>query len=98
MTRGSAHQPVSPCRRRDNPFPLALPKIARSFDFHSLHLTRSPMSANYEVRGNVAVITLDNPPVNGLGLDTRKGITDGLDKALDDAAVKAIVVTGAGKA
>jgi 3-hydroxyacyl-CoA dehydrogenase len=56
------------------------------------------MSANYEVRGNVAVITLDNPPVNGLGLDTRKGITDGLDKALDDAAVKAIVVTGAGKA
>ena len=56
------------------------------------------MSANYEVRGNVAVITLDNPPVNGLGLDTRKGITDGLDKAQADAAVKAIVITGAGKA
>jgi 3-hydroxyacyl-CoA dehydrogenase len=30
------------------------------------------MSANYEVRGNVAVITLDNPPVNGLGYDTRR--------------------------
>ena len=29
------------------------------------------MSANYEVRGDVAVITLDNPPVNGLGYDTR---------------------------
>ncbi|HEX6706548.1 MAG TPA: 3-hydroxyacyl-CoA dehydrogenase NAD-binding domain-containing protein [Albitalea sp.] len=56
------------------------------------------MSANYEVRGNVAVITLDNPPVNGLGHETRKGITDGLDKALDDAAVKAVVITGAGKA
>jgi 3-hydroxyacyl-CoA dehydrogenase len=56
------------------------------------------MSANYEVRGNVAVITLDNPPVNGLGFDTRKGVTDGLQKALDDAAVKAIVITGAGKA
>ena len=39
------------------------------------------MSATYEVRGNVAVITLDNPPVNGLGYETRKGITDGLDKA-----------------
>ena len=39
------------------------------------------MSAKYEVRGNVAVITLDNPPVNGLGHDTRKGITDGLDRA-----------------
>jgi 3-hydroxyacyl-CoA dehydrogenase len=56
------------------------------------------MSANYEVRGNVAVITLDNPPVNGLGHETRKGITDGLDRALEDAAVKAIVIAGAGKA
>ena len=56
------------------------------------------MSATYEVRGTVAVITLDNPPVNGLGYETRKGITDGLDKAADDAAVKAIVITGAGKA
>ena len=56
------------------------------------------MSANYEVRGNVAVITMDNPPVNGLGFDTRKGLTDGLAKALADDAVVAVVVTGAGKA
>ena len=26
------------------------------------------MSANYEVKGSIAVITLNNPPVNGLGL------------------------------
>ena len=56
------------------------------------------MSATYELRGNVAVITLDNPPVNGLGHATRLGITQGLDKAQADAAVKAIVITGAGKA
>ena len=56
------------------------------------------MSANYELRGDVAVITMDNPPVNGLGYDTRRGIVDGLDRALADAKVKAIVVTGAGKA
>ena len=56
------------------------------------------MSANYELRGNVAVITLDNPPVNGLGHATRLGLVNGLDKALADAAVKAIVITGAGKA
>src|SRR5882672_7571803 len=56
------------------------------------------MSANYELRGNVAVITLDNPPVNGLGYATRLGIVNGLDKAIADAAVKAIVITGAGKA
>ena len=56
------------------------------------------MSANYELRGNVAVITLNNPPVNGLGHETRLGITTGLEKAHADANVKAIVITGAGKA
>jgi len=56
------------------------------------------MSANYELRGNVAVITLDNPPVNGLGHATRLGIVNGLDQAIANAAVKAIVITGAGKA
>ena len=56
------------------------------------------MSANYELRGDVAVITMDNPPVNGLGYDTRRGILEGLDKAHFDPKVKAIVLTGAGKA
>jgi 3-hydroxyacyl-CoA dehydrogenase len=56
------------------------------------------MSASYEVKGGVAVITLNNPPVNGLGHGTRSGIFDGLKKALADNAVKAIVITGAGKA
>ena len=56
------------------------------------------MSATYELRGPVAVITLDNPPVNGLGWETRKGVTDGLDRAQADERVQAIVITGAGKA
>ncbi|MES2953877.1 MAG: 3-hydroxyacyl-CoA dehydrogenase NAD-binding domain-containing protein [Pseudomonadota bacterium] len=56
------------------------------------------MTAKYEVHGSVAVITLDNPPVNGLGYSTRVGITDGLQKANADAAVKSIVLTGGGKA
>jgi len=56
------------------------------------------MSASYEVRGAVAVITMDNPPVNGLGYATRVGITDGLAKAQADDKVVAIVITGAGKA
>ncbi len=56
------------------------------------------MSASFELRGNIAVITLDNPPVNGLGLDTRLGITQGLEKAEADPAVKAIVITGGGNA
>ncbi|WP_096662403.1 3-hydroxyacyl-CoA dehydrogenase NAD-binding domain-containing protein [Polaromonas sp. AET17H-212] len=56
------------------------------------------MTAKYEVHGSVAVITLDNPPVNGLGHATRVGITDSLQKANADAAVKSIVLTGAGRA
>ena len=56
------------------------------------------MSATYEVRGAVAVITMNNPPVNGLGYATRRAIADGMEQAHADAAVKAIVLTGAGKA
>ncbi len=56
------------------------------------------MSASYEVHGAVAVITLDNPPVNGLGYATRKAVAEGIDRAEADAAVKAVVITGAGKA
>ncbi len=56
------------------------------------------MTAQYQVHGDVAIITLNNPPVNGLGLSTRQGIADGMAKANADAAVKAIVITGAGKA
>ncbi|NUZ08226.1 3-hydroxyacyl-CoA dehydrogenase NAD-binding domain-containing protein [Piscinibacter koreensis] len=56
------------------------------------------MSASYETRGHVAVITLNNPPVNGLGYATRSEIYAGLQRAEADAAINAIVITGAGKA
>ncbi len=56
------------------------------------------MTADYKVHGDIAVITLNNPPVNGLGYATRVALTDGLSKANDDVAVKAIVITGAGTA
>ena len=56
------------------------------------------MSADYKVHGDVAVISLNNPPVNGLGLSTRQAITEGVEKAVQDASIKAIVVTGHGKA
>ena len=56
------------------------------------------MTATYQVNGDVAVITLNNPPINGLGYATRAGIADGLAKANADAAVKAIVITGGGRA
>jgi 3-hydroxyacyl-CoA dehydrogenase len=56
------------------------------------------MSASYELRGAVAVITMNNPPVNGLGYATRVDIAAGFDRAMADPAVKAVVLTGGGKA
>ncbi len=56
------------------------------------------MAVDYTTRDGVAVITLNNPPVNGLGLSTRSGIVSGIDQALQDDSVSAIVIIGAGKA
>ena len=56
------------------------------------------MSADYMVKDGVAVITLNNPPVNGLGLETRTAAVNAIGRAQIDDAVRAIVITGAGKA
>ena len=56
------------------------------------------MSVNYKIRESIAVLTLDNPPVNGLGLSTRRGLLESLTKALDDSQVRGIVVTGGRRA
>ncbi len=56
------------------------------------------MSASYEVRDGIAVITLNNPPVNGLSIATRSAVAAGIDQVEADASVTAVVITGAGKA
>jgi len=48
----------------------------------------------YATHGSTAVLTMNNPPVNGLGHALRSAILSGLDRALADAAVRAIVLTG----
>ena len=54
--------------------------------------------AQYAAHGDVAVITMSNPPVNGLGHALRTGIVEGVRRAQADPAIVAIVITGAGKA
>jgi 3-hydroxyacyl-CoA dehydrogenase len=56
------------------------------------------MSVNYETRDGVAILSMQNPPVNGLGLSTRRGLMESLARAIDDDSVKAIVVTGGSRA
>jgi 3-hydroxyacyl-CoA dehydrogenase len=56
------------------------------------------MTARYEVRDKVAIVILENPPVNGLGFATRADIVESLDQAGSDPDVVAIVLAGAGRA
>jgi 3-hydroxyacyl-CoA dehydrogenase len=53
---------------------------------------------HYAVRDGIAVLTLNNPPVNGLSNALRTALMDGLKKAEADAAVQAVVITGSAKA
>jgi 3-hydroxyacyl-CoA dehydrogenase len=50
-----------------------------------------------DVRGGVAVVRVDNPPVNALGRAVRDGIYDAVTRAQQDAAVQALVLVCAGK-
>jgi 3-hydroxyacyl-CoA dehydrogenase len=51
---------------------------------------------SFEVRSGVAVLKLDNPPVNSLGHELRQAIVEGLERANADPAVEALVLIGSG--
>ena len=51
----------------------------------------------YTKHGDIAVITINNPPVNALSPGVPEGIAQGIDRAASDHAVKAAVVIGAGR-
>ncbi|MFT4825261.1 MAG: 3-hydroxyacyl-CoA dehydrogenase [Halioglobus sp.] len=52
---------------------------------------------DYAVEERIAVITIDNPPVNALSQGVRQGLKDGIAKALADADVNGIVIHCAGR-
>jgi len=51
----------------------------------------------YDVEDGVAVITIDNPPVNALAPGMRESIIDGVARANADPGIDAIVLIGAGR-
>ncbi len=55
------------------------------------------MTAEYRVDSGVAIVTLRNPPVNGLNHATRQGVVEAITRANQDSAVRAIVLNGEGK-
>ncbi|MCG5074181.1 3-hydroxyacyl-CoA dehydrogenase NAD-binding domain-containing protein [Paraburkholderia tagetis] len=55
----------------------------------------SPVS--HELRGKVLLVTVDNPPVNALGVDVRRGLAAAIEHAEANAAVQAVLIVGAGR-
>jgi len=51
----------------------------------------------YEAGGGIAVITIDNPPVNALGSGVLEAIEAGIARGLADPSVQAVVLIGAGE-
>ena len=49
-------------------------------------------------QGDIVVITMDNPPVNGLGKGLRVGLQEALKQAMADPATRAVVLTGTARA
>src|SRR5262245_19838585 len=50
-----------------------------------------------DTRDDVAVITIDNPPVNALSSGVPEGISASLDAIERNAAIRAVVIIGAGR-
>ena len=55
-------------------------------------------TVTYEVKDGVAVLTVDNPPVNPLSDGVRTGLYESLTKAEEDQDVVGVVLTGKGRA
>ena len=60
-------------------------------------MTKITESVDLDRRGHVAVLTVNNPPVNALSRHVRQGLHEGLMQAGSDAAVQAVVITCAGR-
>jgi len=54
-------------------------------------------SVDLQHDGEIAVVTVDNPPVNALKHEVRAGLAEALRQVRDDGAVKAVVIACAGR-
>src|SRR5882724_8834679 len=60
-------------------------------------MTATSQSVDLDRRGRVAVLTVNNPPVNALSQHVRQGLRDGLKQAAADGGVDAVVIVCAGR-
>ncbi|MDP3193916.1 3-hydroxyacyl-CoA dehydrogenase NAD-binding domain-containing protein [Tabrizicola sp.] len=55
------------------------------------------MAVNIDRDGDIAIVTVDNPPVNALGQALRQGLWDAVEGLDADASVRAVVLICAGR-
>src|SRR6266853_4442879 len=60
-------------------------------------MTAISQSVDLDRRGRVAVLTVNNPPVNALSQHVRQGLHEGLKQTISDSAAQAIVIVCAGR-
>src|SRR5262245_53344333 len=60
-------------------------------------MTAVTKSVDLERCGRVAILTVDNPPVNALSQHVRQGLRDGVKQACADPGAGAVVITCAGR-
>lgn len=57
----------------------------------------APPPVTHELRGKILLVTVDNPPVNALGVDVRRSLAAAIDAAEANDAVEAVLIVGAGR-
>ncbi|MGO4395540.1 3-hydroxyacyl-CoA dehydrogenase NAD-binding domain-containing protein [Variovorax sp. M-6] len=57
----------------------------------------SSVPVRFERQADVLVVTIDNPPVNALGVDVRRGLAAAIAAAEADDGAKAVLIVGAGR-
>ncbi|XP_062574450.1 peroxisomal bifunctional enzyme-like [Saccostrea cucullata] len=75
-------------------------KVQRGFQRYLgrfLSSSNSNMSVDYSVQGSVAVLEVNNPPVNALSHGVRLGLKTGVEQASRDRNVRSVVIIGKGQ-
>ncbi|MGQ3003562.1 MAG: 3-hydroxyacyl-CoA dehydrogenase NAD-binding domain-containing protein [Hydrogenophaga sp.] len=54
-------------------------------------------SVQVRAQGRVLRVTINNPPLNALNVDVRRGLIEAMDRANNDDGIDAVVIAGSGK-
>eukprot|EP00741_Cyanophora_paradoxa_P003369 tig00000692_g3274.t2 len=73
--------------------PLA---VVRATPTYALGAAANQAPVSYRVEDGVAIVTINNPPINALSAEVQRALFENFNRAVADSTARAIVVTGAG--